>query len=177
MSATKVMIVVLVLFVAAFVVIIVMGAKTNGTPPKQNDPNQASQTFNSSPLSGLGSLLANFGPKVSPKQLTPAITTFNLAANQNVTLKVAADSSNEFRNATFQMQQASGSPCASITYQALNPPAQLASQLGNQCNLGGGNCQSGSNPYKFVVTVLNGGGTITLQRNRASSGACTVKLQ
>lgn len=172
MSGTKVLLVVLVVFVVAFIVLTVMGAKTNSS-----DSNTTADSFNPSSYSltsSLGPVLAKFGPKLSANQMKPSATSFNLQTKPTYVVSVGADSSNQFRTAKFVIQPASGTPCASISYQASNPPKNTSSTITNQSSTADGN----STKHQISITVLSGGGTITVARRPSVTPVgCLVSLQ
>ena len=172
MSGTKVLLVVLVVIVVAFIVLTVMGVKTN-----KSDSSTTADNFNSSSYSltsSLGPVLAKFGPKLSANQMKPSATSFNLQTKPTYVVSVGADSSNQFRTAKFVIQPASGTPCASISYQASSPPKNTPSTITNQSSTADGN----STKHQISITVLSGGGTITVaRRSSVAPVGCLVSLQ
>ncbi|WP_158752207.1 hypothetical protein [Acidobacterium sp. S8] len=175
---TKVLVVVLVVVVVIFVVFTVMGANTNKSVKTTGNPTTDASGFNPADYSltnSLGPVLAKFGPKLSAKQMKPSATSFNLQTKPTFVVTVAADSSNQFRTAKFQMRPASGTPCALISYVALNPPSNVDSSLKKQQS--DSNSKNSSSKYQPSIVVLSGGGTITVQRGSgAPAGSCVVSL-
>ena len=172
MSGTKVLLVVLVVIVVAFIVLTVMGAKTNNS-----DSNTTADNFNPGAYSltnSLGPVLAKFGPKLSANQMKPSAKSFNLQTKPTYVVSVEADSSNQFRTAKFVIQPASGAPCASISYQASNPSKNTPSTITNQSSTADGN----STKHQIAISVLSGGGTITVRRiPSVTPVGCLVTVQ
>jgi hypothetical protein len=166
MTATKVVFIVLIVIVVLFVVLAVWGSE-NATVPRPDPKN-----FNSSSYPGFDSLntmLAPFGPKFQAKDMQPPLTKFNLSSTAHYQEHVLPDSSNKFRQAKFTVQTVQGKRCAHVVYTPSNPPDSLKKSQDSNDDT--------KHVNQFTLTILEGGGTLTVDRTSSLGGACEVTLQ
>jgi len=173
MSATKVVLIVLVLIVVLFVVLAVRGAGTNRKP---FDPFKLDQ------FSKLGDLFGPPGPKLRPSELTPhplplrrlhpapevAPDKFILSAGDMPTMfDVAPDSKHQFRQATFVINRfVDSQSCAKIVYQSADGR--------NEQTWPSEKVEHPKNPKKVTFHILGPGGSLTFTLPPPD---CTVQLE
>jgi hypothetical protein len=178
----KIMIVVLVVFVIAFVVLTITGGNTNKSHSNTTADNF--QITDYPAVNALGSAIGAFAPKLTVAQIQPQLASFNFPPQsfppQNsfqFHFSVLPDSSHPFRSAKFQMQAANGHPCAEVHYVATNPPEALSTSLGDQDTLKAKTPATATSVSPPVV-VLSNGGAVTISRNPGYAGVgCLVTLQ
>ncbi len=167
MTATKVVFIVLIVIVVLFVVLAVWGSE-NAKKPKPD-----AKDFHSSNYLGFDSLdtmLSSFGPKFQSKDLQPPLTSFNLSTTAHYQEHVLPDSSNKFRQAKFTVQTAQGKRCAHAVYTPSgNPPDNLKKPQDSNDDT--------KHLNQFTLTILEGGGTLTVDRTSSVGGPCEVTLQ
>jgi hypothetical protein len=160
MTATKVVFIVLIVIVVLFVVLAVW--------PRPNP-----KTFNSSSypeFDSLNTMLAPFGPKFQAKDMQPPLTSFNLSSTAHYQEHVLPDSSNKFRQAKFTVQTVQGKRCAHVVYTPSgNPPDNLKNKQDSNDDT--------KHLNQFTLTILEGGGTLTVDRTSSVGGPCEVTLQ
>lgn len=129
MTATKVLVIVLILIAVLFVVLAVWGAGNNGPRPKADSPPPSNFNADSYPLIGsLGSFFGSSSPKLTANELTPDPPPIRRAhglaepagkfvlsmGDQPTRFDVPADSKDKFRKATFSVLKQG---CADIEYE------------------------------------------------------------
>jgi len=165
MTATKIVVIVLVLVVVLFAVLAVSGLRTNARLPKTDENNFEPGQYPT--MGALNGVLAPFAPKLDLAKKTFDLTSTNSATP--IRVAVPKDESNKFRNAKFHLTPASASGCARIEYKA---PDGDGDKLNDQkWQLTGDNLK----PVSF--TILQSGGTLTFTRDAFPGQPCVVELQ
>lgn len=175
----KIMLVLLVAVVAAFVVLTICGTSTNNSHPGTTADNF--QIGDYPFVNALSSAIGSFSPKLTVSQLQPASGTFNLAAQSSYQAVALADASTQFRSAKFSMNAANNQPCALVTYTAASPPTGALSSLAIQppkAQAAKYKISSSGNSAEESVVVLSSGGNLVVSRSSTYSGLpCTVTLE
>ncbi len=166
----KALVILLVILIVLFLVLMVWAAKSNGSQKPANDNKQAAADFSKgshSNLDAASAILAPFGPTLKASSLSPSRNTFDLVAQAPYQVAVAADPDHKFRQAKFLVQPAKG--CATVIYQArdTNADPNLRKQNSDDSN-------NAKHPNEFTLTILTGGGTLTLTSH---STPCKVSLE
>jgi hypothetical protein len=151
MTATKVVLIVLVLIVVLFVVLAVGGFRL-----KIDEGNFSTN----STLAAFNGVLAPFAPKLQAKDLRPPLATFNLSSTAHYQERVLPDSGHKFRQGRFTVQPDN---CAHLVY--VPSGSNLSDKLKKQQEY----------PKQSTFTIFEEGGTLTI--DRASAGPCEVILQ
>jgi hypothetical protein len=176
MSGTKIVIIVLVLVVVLFVVLAVWGSGTNRKPGSASTFRPESYPA----LASLGSLFGPPGPKLKASDLTPdppplkrlrgsaAAGKFMLSAgDQPMKFGIAADSKDQFRQATFNV---SGQKCEIDYSTADGSGGKLQKQ---QWGGAGAKNVDAKNPNMAKFQILSAQGRITF----SLPSGCTVQLE
>ena len=167
MTATKVVFIVLIVIVVLFVVLAVWGSE-NAKAPKPDPKNFKSSSYPG--FDSLNTMLAPFGPKFQAKDMQPPLTSFNLSSTAHYQEHVLPDSSNKFRQAKFTVQTVQGKRCAHVVYAPSgNPPDNLKKSQDSNDDT--------KHLNQFTLTILEGGGTLTVDRTSSVGGPCEVTLQ
>lgn len=181
----KLLILLLIVSILLFVVLVVWGSgKTGNKDAKHpeiaaNDFNKDRKSGNHSGLESFNKTFGRFSPTLKSNALMPTASTFDLQKQQSYSMVVMRDEKHDFRQAKFLVQPAAAEDqplCAQVIYKSLN--GQGADQkLDNQDSK---KIEHRDPPDGFTLTVLNGGGTLTIVRNPAMSlynGPCKVTLK
>lgn len=177
MSGTKILIIVLVLIAILFVVVVVWGAGTNKQPGSASTFKEDSYPA----LGTLGSLFGAPGPKLKASELTPdppplkhlhggtnAAGKFILSAgDQPTTFDIAADSKDQFRQATFTV---AGQKCGIDYSTADGSGGKLHDQPWGGKD---GNNVDSKNPNQAKFQILSAKGRLVF----TLPSGCTVQLE
>lgn len=160
MTGTKVLLIVLILFVVLFICFIIWGA--GGKPEGNKDSKSQAKEFNSQPhptLEAFSGLLTPFSPRLQASQLQPSLKVFDLQSAPLYAVRILPDSDHKIRQATFSLRQ--NNACGHVVY-------------GDQDNLDKDN----KNPNKFTFAIHEEGGILNIGRNpNIPTGPCEVRLQ
>jgi len=169
MSATKVVILVLVLVAALFVVLAVWGAGNNRSQTTSGDPNKDAQNFSAPPLlDRLNGVVAGFAPRLDAGHLEPSSTVFDLGKQNHYSVQVLSNSSHKYRQAKFKIEPPDGCAHLAYTEAASDTPDSLKQQ----------DSLKAKDPNQFSFTIGAQGGTLTLDRKPATPARpCTVQLE
>ena len=176
MSATKILIIVLVVIAVLFVVLMVWGINSNskasmGMPANTGNstksgnftPEDANKFAPDSMMSGLSGILAPFATKLDPKQMQPALTACNPRAKQTCVIEILPDPKHNLRQSKFKVQPETKPACAHLVYQSSgseDPKTQDSNDA--------------KNPSEFTFAIFKEGGTLKIDR---STGSCQVSLE
>jgi hypothetical protein len=177
MSGTKILIIVLVLVAVLFVVIVVWGAGTN----RQTGSASTFHAESYPAIGSLGSLFGPPGPKLKASELTPnppplkrlhgttSAGKFILSAGDQPTkFDIAADSKDQFRQATFTVNKQG---CATIEYSTADGSGGKLKDQPWPGSDGKSVDPKNPNQAKFQVLSAKGRLVFTLQSD------CTVQLE
>jgi hypothetical protein len=158
-SATKVVIILLVIVAVVFAVLVVLGPRASPENFQAAAPHPVLDSFNE--------ILAPFAPKVAVTSLSPSQKTFDLSSTSQYSVKILPDRSHAFRKANFVVSPAKS--CARMVYTASggNGDDPLKSQASDQ---------DPKHPDQFSFVIAKGGGTLVIQRKQQQPGACVVVL-
>jgi hypothetical protein len=175
----KIALIVLLVIIAAFVVLMIHGAKANDSGQASSGGTADAQNFNANdyPAVGwLGSALGKFSPKLSVTQIQPQVAQWNLQTQANYSLVIASDSKNKFRSAKFQVPVFNNRRCAHLVYKSAGDPPTGLDSLKEQDseNLGAADKKTAKTEVTF--TILASGGQIAIARNSLFVQGCLVQL-
>ena len=185
MTTTKVLVIVLVIAILLFVVLMVWGARRNGSPRPSGDPKMdaedADKFSDGRPhlvLDAFNGVLGPFSPKLKASSLNPAVTTFDLGSKPSYKITVLSDDKHKFRQAKFVVQPMNPNQplCAHVTYSAFDRKDE------NLRDQDSDKIKHKKPPNEFTLTILKGGGTLVVVRNPpvnpgSNIGPCTVELK
>src|SRR5262249_33529855 len=168
MSATKIVVIFLVLIAVLFVAFVVWGLAKPG-------PKMTAKDFNKQKPPSLASwfhqVLGSGGPKLEPAQMHPSLTTFDLQKQSSYTIKISSDK-HPVRQAELKVLPP-GNACAHMVFTPNNPPKEMENPQ---------ETRTSDPPIKnrndVTISIAEGGGTlITELEARLSAPPGTVALQ
>lgn len=173
MSTTKIVIIVLLIVILLFIALTVWGCQNNGGQTPASDPKLGTNIFlrdRHPHLDGFKSVLGAYAPTLKTSSLRPALTTFDLGSQVSYSVSVLGDDKHQFRQAKFVVQPAA---CAHVTYKALDATGADDS-LRNQDSA---TIDEKNPPAEFTLTILDAGGTLTIEKKVPSPSPCRVDLK
>jgi len=163
-SATKVVIILLVIVAVVFAVVVLRGPRDSSPETPEAFISEKHNTLDS-----MNNLLARFAPKVAAKSLDPSTQVFNLALSPKYPVTVLADPSQKFRQLAFTAIPSK--LCATVTYSPSDKSGLNRDQDSEH---------SGSKDHldRFAFVLLSGGGQLEVRRaTEQTSGTCIITLQ
>jgi len=170
MSATKIVVIVLVLMAVVFVVLVVWGSGNH------QDSSMTPAEFNKqkppSLVSWFHEMFGSRGPKLDAAHMFPSRTTFDLQKQSVYTVKVLSDDDHPMRQARFKVLPP-GNGCARMKFEPINPPPKMDHAQDTDDPDAGI-----KNRNDVTFSIPKNGGTLTVARENAmSTPPCTVALQ
>jgi hypothetical protein len=169
MSATKIVVIVLVLIAVLFVAFVVWGLAKPGPKMTAKDFNKQKPP---SLVSWFHQVLGSGGPKLDAAHMYPSLTTFDLQKQAAYTIKVLSDDDHPVRQARFKVFPP-GNACAHMIFKPINAPQGLDKAQDTDDPDAGI-----KNRNDVTFSIPKGGGTLTIGREvPLSAPPCTVALQ